>query len=152
MDVNQLHDDIRAAYTSDPLTAWQFPQPSDPKWTIVNGLLCLNDRIYVPDVLDLCLRVLRNKHDHPLAGHFGQNKTLELIRREYAWPNLRSKTMSALALRASARRRLSTSLTVSSSTSRFRLAPGIRFLWTLLNTFHLLLVLLLFSLKCLLRK
>jgi len=90
MDVNQLHDDIRATYTSDPLTVSQFPQPSDPKWTIVDGLLRLNDRIYVPDVPDLRLRVLRNKHDHPLAGHFGQNKTLELIRQEYAWPNLRS--------------------------------------------------------------
>jgi len=78
MDVNQLHDDIRTTYTSNP------------KWTIVDGLLRLNDQIYVPDVLDLRLRVLWNKHDHLLAGHFGQNKTLELIRREYAWPNLRS--------------------------------------------------------------
>jgi hypothetical protein len=25
-----------------------------------------------------------------LAGHFGQNKTLELIRRDYTWPNIRS--------------------------------------------------------------
>jgi len=79
MDVNQLHDDIRAAYASDLLTASQFLQPSDLKWTIVDGLLCLNDQIYVPDVPDLRLRVLRNKHDHLLAGHFGQNKTLELI-------------------------------------------------------------------------
>jgi len=54
MDVNQLHDDIRAAYASDPLTASQFLQSSDPKWIIADGLLHLNNRIYIPDVLDLC--------------------------------------------------------------------------------------------------
>jgi len=76
MDVEQLYDDIRVGYTSDPVTS-------------AEGLLLLNDRIYVPDVSDLRLRVLNHKHDHPISGHFGQNKTLELIRREYAWPRMR---------------------------------------------------------------
>ena len=90
MDVEQLYDDIRVGYTSDPVTSAQLPQPSDPKWTLsAEGLLLLNDRIYVPDVPDLRLRVLNHKHDHPISGHFGQNKTLELIRREYAWPHMR---------------------------------------------------------------
>ena len=26
---------------------------------------------------------------HPLAGHYGQNKTIELIRRDYVWPSMR---------------------------------------------------------------
>src|SRR5207245_11582790 len=30
------------------------------------------------------------KHDHPLAGHFGQNKTIKLVRHEYTWPGLRT--------------------------------------------------------------
>src|SRR5271168_3870177 len=38
---------------------------------------------------DLRLRVLRNKHDHILSGHPGQNKTTELILRDYTWPGLR---------------------------------------------------------------
>ena len=42
-------------------------------------------RMYVPEADDLRLRVLRYKHDHPLSGHFSQNRTLELIRREYTW-------------------------------------------------------------------
>jgi len=46
--------------------------------------------IYVPDLDDLRLWVLQYRHDHPLAGHFGQNWTLELIRREYTWPGLRT--------------------------------------------------------------
>jgi len=44
--------------------------------------------MYVPEADDLCLRVLRYKHDHPLLGHFGQNHTLELIRRKYTWPGI----------------------------------------------------------------
>ena len=80
MDVEQLHTDIRAVYAEDPITSPQLPQPTDPKWTLTDGLLHLNDRIYVPDVADLRLRVLKHKHDHPLAGHYGQNKTMELIR------------------------------------------------------------------------
>ena len=90
MDVEQLHADIRAAYPADPITRAQIPTPSDAKWKIANDLLLLSDRVYVPDAADLRLRVLRTKHDHPLSGHFGQNKTLELIRREYVWPAMRA--------------------------------------------------------------
>ena len=90
MDVEQLHADIRAAYTLDALTSIHLPKPSDPKWSLSDGLLLLNDRIYVPDAADLRLRVLKHKHDHPLSGHLGQNKTLELIRREYVWPGMRT--------------------------------------------------------------
>ncbi len=53
-------------------------------------MLLLNGKIYVPDVSDLQLRVLKHKHDHPISGHFSQNKTLELIRQEYSWPNMRT--------------------------------------------------------------
>ena len=90
MDVEALHTDIQAGYASDPITSAQLPLPSDPRWTLSEGLLLLNDRIYVPDAADLRLRVIKNKHDHPLAGHFGQNKTMELIRREYVWPGMRT--------------------------------------------------------------
>lgn len=44
----------------------------------------------MPDTNDLRLRILRYKHDHPLSGHFGRNRTLELIRREYTWPGIRT--------------------------------------------------------------
>jgi hypothetical protein len=89
IDVERLHNDIRTAYASDPVATSHLPSPSDTNWSLSeDGFLLLNDRIYVPDQNDLRLRVLRNKHDHPLAGHLGRNKTLELIRREYAWPKM----------------------------------------------------------------
>lgn len=89
MDVEKLHADIRAAYASDPVTAVHLLQPTDPKWSMSEGLLFLNGRIYVPDSSDLRLCVLKYKHNHPLSGHLGQNKTLELVRQEYIWPTMR---------------------------------------------------------------
>lgn len=91
MDVEQLHSDIKDALPEDSLAkAQQAKDPMDDRWTLDDaGLLRQDDRIYVPDKDDLRLRVLRHKHDHILAGHYGYNKTLELIRREYVWPNLR---------------------------------------------------------------
>jgi hypothetical protein len=90
MDVEQLHNDIRSAYDNDPLTSSQLPQPSDPKWTLSDGLLRLNDRIFVPDSLDLRLRVMKHMHNHLLSGHLGQNKMLELVHRKYVWPGMRA--------------------------------------------------------------
>ena len=91
MDIEQLHDTIRESYALDPVTAAHFPRISDPRWTIDDsGLLRRNDRIYVPDANDLRLKVLQYKHDHILSGHLGQNKTLQLVRREYVWPKLRT--------------------------------------------------------------
>ena len=91
MDVEQLHNTIREFYSLDPITAAQSPCTSNPKWTIDgSGLLCRNDRIYMPDANDLRLKVLQYKHDHILSGHLSQNKTLQLVRCNYVWPNLRT--------------------------------------------------------------
>ena len=91
MDVDELHEDIRKALPNDSVSSALLSADSlPPRWTTdPTGLLLLDDRIYVPDVSDLRLRVLRYKHDHVLAGHYGVNKTLELIRREYTWPGVR---------------------------------------------------------------
>jgi hypothetical protein len=91
IDSDKLLQDIRAAYYSDPIAAKHLTDTTDSKWTLSDdGTLLLNDRIYVPDHGELRLRVLQSKHDHPLSGHLGQNKTMELVRREYAWPNMRA--------------------------------------------------------------
>ena len=86
-----LHSDILSALLSDSVAQTHLSDPPDSRWsTDESGFLQLDGRIYVPDLKDLCLRVLRYKHDHPLSGHFGQNRTLELIRREYTWPGLQT--------------------------------------------------------------
>ena len=90
-DMENLHNDILSALPSDPLAAIHMTnsKPSDPCWTIdSDGFLWLDDCMYVPDSNNFHLRVLQYKHDHPLSGHFSQNRMLELIRREYTWPGV----------------------------------------------------------------
>jgi len=48
----------------------------------------IDNRIYVPSAGNLRIHVFQYNHDHILAGHFGQNKTLELVRCGYSWPSL----------------------------------------------------------------
>lgn len=90
MDTESIHADILSAYDSDSTAMEHLPTPTKTRWTTDDlGFLRHDNRIYVPDVSDLCLRILQDKHDHPISGHFGQTKTIELVRREYTWPNLR---------------------------------------------------------------
>src|SRR5258705_3074354 len=88
MDIGQLHKDILSAQRTDTYIS---EHKSEPRWsTDEQGLVRYDDRIWVPDSDDLRLRVLLYNHDHPISGHFGQNKTLDLIRRNYTWPSVRS--------------------------------------------------------------
>ena len=50
--------------------------------------MLLKNRIYLPDCNDLKLTVTRQAHDAKVAGHFGRDKTMELLTRNYYWPNL----------------------------------------------------------------
>ena len=53
-------------------------------WSIDDqGLLRWHSRTYVPDDPALKAEVMKLYHDDPLAGHFGVDKTLELLRRNY---------------------------------------------------------------------
>ena len=92
-DAEQLHNDILFALSSDSLASVHLStsEPSNSRWSIdSDGFLHLDDRIYVPDANDLQLHVLQYKHDHLLSGHFGQNRTLELIHCKYTWPEVRT--------------------------------------------------------------
>ena len=54
------------------------------------GLLLRNGLVYVPDVDALKLEILKDCHDAKTAGHMGQEKTLELVSRDYYWPRMRA--------------------------------------------------------------
>jgi hypothetical protein len=51
-------------------------------------LLLFKDRIVVPDLDSLKLDILQQRHDLPLAGHPGQEKTIKLVSRDYYWPKM----------------------------------------------------------------
>ena len=57
------------------------------KWSIENGLLYYRGKMYIPRS-KLCHRILTLFHDSKLAGHPGRWKTLELISRNYWWPQM----------------------------------------------------------------
>ena len=91
MDVEHLHADILTNLLTNPIAKAHLSDSSNPRWsTDEAGYLRLDGRMYIPEANDLRLHVLKYKHDHPLSGHFGQNRTLELIQREYTWPGIRT--------------------------------------------------------------
>jgi len=86
--LGQLHKDILSTQKSNKYIS---EHKSNPQWSIDDqGLYCYDDRIWVPDSNNLQLRILLNCHDHPISGHYGQNKTLELVQRNYTWPSVRT--------------------------------------------------------------
>ena len=70
VDLDTLHQDILSALPSDPIATKHIS--TDGRWsTDPNGLLLLDNRIYVPSAGNLRTRVLQYNHDHILVGHFG---------------------------------------------------------------------------------
>ena len=58
----------------------------DKGYAIKEDLLCWKNRVYVPQ--GMRQRVMKSEHDSKVAGHFGRERTLELISWNYYWPNM----------------------------------------------------------------
>ncbi|KAF8748849.1 hypothetical protein RHS01_10553 [Rhizoctonia solani] len=76
-DVNDAPPTIRKAY-------------QDYDWE--EDLLWYCGKLVVPDSEPIKERLMREFHDSPLAGHPGQQRTLELVSRTYWWPGMKSST------------------------------------------------------------
>ncbi|HEY6407467.1 MAG TPA: RNase H-like domain-containing protein, partial [Ktedonobacteraceae bacterium] len=77
-------------YLQDPA----MPRPDDAKvylaqFTLEDDLVLKRGLIYVPAQDPIKLQLLQAHHDAPLAGHPGQDKTHELLSRNYTWPGMR---------------------------------------------------------------
>jgi hypothetical protein len=68
----------------------------DPEYEIVDDLAYMEGLVVIP-TLDLCMEILERCHDSPLAGHYGNAKTIELITRNYWLPGLRRMVRKYLA-------------------------------------------------------
>ena len=53
----------------------------------MEGVLQYQGLPYVPEII--CSEVISCHHNDPLAGHFGIDKTRELVGRKYSWPSLK---------------------------------------------------------------
>ncbi|MBW0584706.1 hypothetical protein O181_124421 [Austropuccinia psidii MF-1] len=51
-------------------------------------LLLFRDWVVVPNDPIIQLSILQKKHDSPLAGHHGQDKTLKTVKRDFHWPGM----------------------------------------------------------------
>ena len=58
------------------------------EWSLKEGTLYFRGKVYVPDSFDLCRRIVSLCHDMQVAGHAGRWKTLELVSRNYWWPQM----------------------------------------------------------------
>ncbi|MCO5555871.1 hypothetical protein L7F22_009416 [Adiantum nelumboides] len=58
------------------------------KFSVENGWVKRKGKIYVPCAQELRTRVLQENHDSPCAGHPGQDKTVQLVRKTFWWPHL----------------------------------------------------------------
>jgi transposase InsO family protein len=58
------------------------------EWSEAEGLLYREGRLFVPNDRATRQELLRLHHDDPLAGHFGADKTSEMLRRTYYWENM----------------------------------------------------------------
>ena len=82
-----LCDEILSGLESDPLALKLKNEPMHP-WSWKDGYLLHDGLLYLPDVNNLCLRMVRNHHDTALAGHPGTTKTVELLSRNYYFPGM----------------------------------------------------------------
>jgi len=53
-----------------------------------NGILLHDKQVFVPELNNLWLQVLKAKYNYQLVGHLGQSKIYQLIQQEYSWPNI----------------------------------------------------------------
>ncbi|MBW0483214.1 hypothetical protein O181_022929 [Austropuccinia psidii MF-1] len=51
-------------------------------------LFLFKDRVSIPSNEEIQLNILQKRHDSPLAGHPGQEKTLKLIKRDFYWAGI----------------------------------------------------------------
>ena len=60
----------------------------DEEWQIEERLVLKEGRVYVPKDEKLRVEIIQLHHDIPIAGHRGQQKTVELVTRNYWWPGV----------------------------------------------------------------
>ena len=57
-------------------------------WELEDGLIYYKNRLFIPSNEDLLTETAKGCHDSKVAGHFGQEKTIELVTRNFYWEKL----------------------------------------------------------------
>jgi len=54
-------------------------------WELEDGLLYYTNRLFIPSNEEILTESAKGCHDSKVAGHFGQEKTIELVTRDFHW-------------------------------------------------------------------
>ena len=60
----------------------------DKEWREEDGVMLKEGKVYVPKDKALRIEIIRLHHDTPMGGHEGQQKTAELVTRNFWWPDV----------------------------------------------------------------
>ena len=89
--ITTVEDELRAqfiqALSTDPFAIDRRASPL-PQDAWEDGLFMIHGRFYVPP--QLRLEICRLHHDSKAAGHYGFQRTLELLSRDYVWDGMSS--------------------------------------------------------------
>jgi len=55
-----------------------------------NGIVYMDGRIYIPNNQKIKERILQENHEPVNIGHSGQQRMMELIKRNYWWPGIKT--------------------------------------------------------------
>jgi len=69
----------------------QMDQKARSIWKIRDELLYRKGMLWVPE--ELVQKILKSEYDTRVAGHMGQDKTIELIRRNFWWPKMNERIL-----------------------------------------------------------
>ena len=58
------------------------------KWQIEGDLVLKEEKVYVPKNKELWIEIIQLHHDVLVVGHRGRWKTIELVTRNYWWPEV----------------------------------------------------------------
>ena len=93
--LRDIHRSIRDEVPEEPISkaikelkASKTQTVKTAEWTLLDGLLSFRGRTYVLDYLDLRRRIVSLCHDTRIAGHAGRWKMLELVSKNYWWPQM----------------------------------------------------------------
>jgi hypothetical protein len=62
-----------------------------------NGLLLYKNRVYVLNVRELKLEILKEMYNVAYAGHPGYQKTVAVVKSHYFWPSLKKEIVEYIA-------------------------------------------------------
>ena len=87
---DEVKQKVKAGYQDDAKCKAIITDPRAyaSHFTVRDGLIFCDQRLYVPNVAELKLKLMQEAHDVPMAGHMGVTRTVDLLSRDYYWPNL----------------------------------------------------------------